>query len=299
MAKFTRVLSLDGGGIRGIIPGQVLVALEDKLDKAKKGARIADYFDLIAGTSKLQDWLSALSDGYVRVHPDDLYAKVHGPVAISTAQGKEDLPAAPTSDPDPTNTFFVGRKNSSENEMKTFEFQPEEGPERPGEGKRVDVLDHQVSGLGDLPDFVGVHRRNVSRVGAEAGLLRDDHDDSSTRLEVRQVASHQCNRLGQLHVLEDVGEQKSPVARGGRMRTRGELIGCICDEPSSSRHFDRVGVDVDPHSVAVEMGEIPSNSTSNVEGEVFGDPSDVSPVRCLSPGDLLPPGALPTSRRAV
>ena len=51
MPKFTRVLSIDGGGIRGIIPGQVLVALEDKLNKAKKGARIADYFDLIAGTS--------------------------------------------------------------------------------------------------------------------------------------------------------------------------------------------------------------------------------------------------------
>ena len=51
MPKFTRGLSIDGGGIRGIIPGQVLVALEDKLNKAKKGARIADYFDLIAGTS--------------------------------------------------------------------------------------------------------------------------------------------------------------------------------------------------------------------------------------------------------
>jgi patatin-like phospholipase/acyl hydrolase len=51
--KLTRILSLDGGGIRGIIPGQVLVILEDKL-KAKTGdpnARIADFFDLIAGTS--------------------------------------------------------------------------------------------------------------------------------------------------------------------------------------------------------------------------------------------------------
>jgi uncharacterized protein len=47
------ILSIDGGGIRGIIPGQILVALEEKL-KTKSGnpdARIADYFDLIAGTS--------------------------------------------------------------------------------------------------------------------------------------------------------------------------------------------------------------------------------------------------------
>ena len=48
-----RVLSIDGGGIRGIIPGQILVALEEKLQKAsgKPDARIADFFDLIAGTS--------------------------------------------------------------------------------------------------------------------------------------------------------------------------------------------------------------------------------------------------------
>ena len=48
-----RILSIDGGGIRGILPGQILVALEEKLqDKSgKTEARIADYFDLIAGTS--------------------------------------------------------------------------------------------------------------------------------------------------------------------------------------------------------------------------------------------------------
>jgi uncharacterized protein len=53
MAKYTRVLSIDGGGIRGIIPAQIGVTLESKLQQ-KSGnpdARIADYFDLIAGTS--------------------------------------------------------------------------------------------------------------------------------------------------------------------------------------------------------------------------------------------------------
>ncbi|MEG3929484.1 patatin-like phospholipase family protein [Microcoleus sp. D3_18a_C4] len=53
MAKYTRILSIDGGGIRGIIPAQVLVSVESKLQQ-KSGnpdARIADYFDLIAGTS--------------------------------------------------------------------------------------------------------------------------------------------------------------------------------------------------------------------------------------------------------
>src|SRR3954471_2747681 len=48
-----RILSIDGGGIRGIIPGQVLVALEQKLQRlsGKPELRIADAFDLIAGTS--------------------------------------------------------------------------------------------------------------------------------------------------------------------------------------------------------------------------------------------------------
>jgi patatin-like phospholipase/acyl hydrolase len=48
-----RILSIDGGGIRGIIPGQVLVHLESKLQMQTNNpdARIADYFDLIAGTS--------------------------------------------------------------------------------------------------------------------------------------------------------------------------------------------------------------------------------------------------------
>lgn len=53
MAKFTRILSIDGGGMRGIIPAQVLVSFEEKLKKrtGKGDARLADYFDLIAGTS--------------------------------------------------------------------------------------------------------------------------------------------------------------------------------------------------------------------------------------------------------
>jgi patatin-like phospholipase/acyl hydrolase len=48
-----RILSIDGGGIRGIIPGQVLVALEQKLQKLSgdPNKRIADVFDLVAGTS--------------------------------------------------------------------------------------------------------------------------------------------------------------------------------------------------------------------------------------------------------
>ncbi len=48
-----KILSIDGGGIRGIIPGQILVQLEKKLqDKTNNPtARISEYFDFMAGTS--------------------------------------------------------------------------------------------------------------------------------------------------------------------------------------------------------------------------------------------------------
>ena len=48
-----RVLSIDGGGIRGIIPAMFLAALEAKLQQASDNpeAHITDYFDFFAGTS--------------------------------------------------------------------------------------------------------------------------------------------------------------------------------------------------------------------------------------------------------
>ncbi len=53
MNKQTRILSIDGGGIRGLIPARILVSLERKLQQrsGRSDARIADFFDLIAGTS--------------------------------------------------------------------------------------------------------------------------------------------------------------------------------------------------------------------------------------------------------
>lgn len=52
VGKFVRILSIDGGGIRSIIPGQILAILEEKL-KIKTGrseSRLIDYFDLVAGS---------------------------------------------------------------------------------------------------------------------------------------------------------------------------------------------------------------------------------------------------------
>mgnify|MGYP001184401908 CR=1 FL=1 len=49
--KKVRILSLDGGGIRGIIPAYVIKYAEEYLQKKAPGTTISDHFDLIAGTS--------------------------------------------------------------------------------------------------------------------------------------------------------------------------------------------------------------------------------------------------------
>jgi uncharacterized protein len=50
-AKKIRILSLDGGGIRGIIPATVVNYIEKYFQKTHPNTTIADHFDLIAGTS--------------------------------------------------------------------------------------------------------------------------------------------------------------------------------------------------------------------------------------------------------
>ncbi|KAI5439253.1 patatin-like protein 1 isoform X1 [Lathyrus oleraceus] len=50
--NFITVLSIDGGGVRGIIPGVILAYLESQLQEIDGAdVRLADYFDVIAGTS--------------------------------------------------------------------------------------------------------------------------------------------------------------------------------------------------------------------------------------------------------
>ncbi|WVZ50428.1 hypothetical protein U9M48_001681 [Paspalum notatum var. saurae] len=50
--KLVTILSIDGGGIRGLIPATIIAYLEAKFQELDgPDARIADYFDVIAGTS--------------------------------------------------------------------------------------------------------------------------------------------------------------------------------------------------------------------------------------------------------
>lgn len=51
--KKVRILSIDGGGIRGILPGTILTHLEKRIQELTKNpdAKIGEYFDFMAGTS--------------------------------------------------------------------------------------------------------------------------------------------------------------------------------------------------------------------------------------------------------
>jgi len=53
MGKTINILSIDGGGIRGILPATFLSALETRLQQAKNdpNVRLSDFFDFITGTS--------------------------------------------------------------------------------------------------------------------------------------------------------------------------------------------------------------------------------------------------------
>lgn len=51
MKKKVRILSIDGGGMRGVIPATILKYAEDYLQAKVPGTTIADHFDFIAGTS--------------------------------------------------------------------------------------------------------------------------------------------------------------------------------------------------------------------------------------------------------
>ncbi|KAI3957186.1 hypothetical protein MKW92_032474 [Papaver armeniacum] len=51
-SKLITILCIDGGGVRGIIPSTILAFLEAKLQELDgPDARLADYFDIISGTS--------------------------------------------------------------------------------------------------------------------------------------------------------------------------------------------------------------------------------------------------------
>jgi patatin-like phospholipase/acyl hydrolase len=78
-----RILSIDGGGIRGILPAAILTELEDKYTG---GQAAGDYFDLIAGTSTGGIIALALSLGIRAKTILEIYTEL-GPHVFPRPQG--------------------------------------------------------------------------------------------------------------------------------------------------------------------------------------------------------------------
>jgi patatin-like phospholipase/acyl hydrolase len=78
-----KILSLDGGGLRGAFSASVLAAMEEQ-----SGVRLVDYFDLIAGTSTGGIIALAIAAG---IPARDILAFYisHGPLIFSPATGLE------------------------------------------------------------------------------------------------------------------------------------------------------------------------------------------------------------------
>ncbi|KAF7845036.1 patatin-like protein 2 [Senna tora] len=97
------VLSIDGGGIRGIIPAVILQYLEAAIQEKDSEGRIADYFDVISGisTGGLITAMLAAPDHNQRPlfsasHIVDFY-KQHGP-SIFNQSSKGDVTKGPEYD---------------------------------------------------------------------------------------------------------------------------------------------------------------------------------------------------------
>ena len=72
-----RILSIDGGGIRGVFPAALLVGLEARLPCSH---RLVDYFDLVAGTSTGGIIALGLANGLRASDVRDLYVKRGGEI---------------------------------------------------------------------------------------------------------------------------------------------------------------------------------------------------------------------------
>ena len=88
-----RVLAIDGGGIRGVIPARVLVHIEEILRVVSRNekAKISDYFDLVAGTSTggiLTALILAPEPGYSATDMVKLYVDYGAEIFTRSARTK-------------------------------------------------------------------------------------------------------------------------------------------------------------------------------------------------------------------
>lgn len=75
MDKPFKILSIDGGGIRGLIPAKILAELEQELQQQEPGCKLYQKFDLICGTSTGAILAIGIALGIPAIELVDFYKK--------------------------------------------------------------------------------------------------------------------------------------------------------------------------------------------------------------------------------
>jgi hypothetical protein len=120
-------------------------------------------------------------------------------------------------------------------------------------------------------------------------LLRRDENYPPARPDELQVGLEDTDRIVAAHVLDDVSEQQSVIARRDGIRRIGELRAGICRQAPRPGNGHRIGIVVDADGAGAKVMEIAADPAAYVQGAAQAEPADVPPVRSLDVDDVLPP----------
>ncbi|KAK9941138.1 hypothetical protein M0R45_017765 [Rubus argutus] len=182
--KLITILSIDGGGVKGIIPGTILEFLEKQLQEMDgHDARLADYFDVISGTSTgglVTAMLTAPNENNRPLfRADQILDSLN--ICIATS-------AAPT--------YLPPHKF----ETKTREFNLVDGAVAANNPGLVALIEVTKEIKGRNPDF-SPHRAADQALFSEDHYLRIQDDEMSDELNAMDNATEE-----NLKKLKDVGE---------------------------------------------------------------------------------------------
>ena len=157
--KKFKILSIDGGGIRGIIPCKLLTDLESELMKRDgENARLADYFDLICGTSTGGIIAIGLALGLTAKEILDLYEE----------NGNDIFPGKRRTMLNKLHCFFTNKPFYSRNRLKallqqTYNKCTRDGDTRLGHAKTRLVIPTYNAEHGKIHVFKTAHAEGIFR----------------------------------------------------------------------------------------------------------------------------------------
>jgi hypothetical protein len=94
------------------------------------------------------------------------------------------------------------------------------------------------------------------------------------------------------HVLEYVGKEQGVVSPDGCIWRGREGLDRVGGATTLSGNVNRCLARVDPHSVSIEMQQVPSNAATHVKNVSGLESTDIPPIRRLNIQQAFPSSAL-------